>query len=147
VRSAWTVSVVDYSPAGHRPQWLVTEYVAAPSLTDWVERYGPLPGPAVRALAAELGEGLRAVHRAGLAHRDVKPSDVLRARRHPLLIDFGIARATHVTRHTHTGGVVGSPGYMAPEQATGGISGEPADRHCGGRKLGWMGMVRSFHQS
>lgn len=127
VRSPWTASVVDYSPAGQRPQWLATEYVAAPSLGDWVERNGPLPEPAVRALAAELAEGLRAVHRAGLAHRDVKPSNVLLARRHPLLIDFGIARAADDTRHTRTGGVIGSPGYMAPEQAAGGISSEPGD--------------------
>jgi serine/threonine protein kinase len=127
VRSAWTVSVVDYSAAGQRPQWLATEYVAAPSLGEWVERNGPLPEPAVRALAAELAEGLRAVHRAGLAHRDVKPSNVLLARRHPLLIDFGIARAADDTRHTRTGGVIGSPGYMAPEQAAGGISSEPGD--------------------
>lgn len=127
VRSAWTVSVVDYSPEGHRPQWLATEYVAAPSLADWVERHGPLPEAAVRALAVELGEGLRAVHRAGLAHRDVKPSNVLLARRHPLLIDFGIARAADATRHTHAGGVIGSPGYMAPEQAAGGASGEAGD--------------------
>ncbi|MFE9454387.1 serine/threonine-protein kinase [Streptomyces sp. NPDC006739] len=127
VRSAWTVPVVDYSAAGQRPQWLATEYVAAPSLADWVERNGPLPEPAVRALAAELAEGLRAVHRAGLAHRDVKPSNVLLARRHPLLIDFGIARAADDTRHTRTGGVIGSPGYMAPEQAAAGISGEPGD--------------------
>ncbi|SDP72856.1 Serine/threonine protein kinase [Streptomyces sp. cf386] len=127
VRSPWTVSVVDYSPAGHRPQWLATEYVAAPSLADWMASYGPLPESAVRALAAELAEGLRAVHRAGLAHRDVKPSNVLLARRHPLLIDFGIARAADDTRHTHTGGVIGSPGYMAPEQVTGGISAEPGD--------------------
>ncbi|MFF5477646.1 protein kinase [Streptomyces sp. NPDC012935] len=127
VRSPWTVSVVDYSPAGHRPQWLATEYVAAPSLADWVACAGPLPETAVRALAAELAEGLRAVHRAGLAHRDVKPSNVLLARRHPLLIDFGIARAADDTRHTRTGGVIGSPGYMAPEQITGGISAEPGD--------------------
>ena len=127
VRSPWTASVVDYSPAGQRPQWLATEYVAAPSLGEWVERNGPLPEPAVRALAAELAEGLRAVHRAGLAHRDVKPSNVLLARRHPLLIDFGIARAADDTRHTRTGGVIGSPGYMAPEQAAGGISSEPGD--------------------
>ncbi|MGW3121091.1 serine/threonine-protein kinase [Streptomyces sp. NPDC001107] len=127
VRSAWTVSVVDYSPAGQRPQWLATEYVAAPSLADWVERTGPLSEGTVRALAAELAEGLRAVHRAGLAHRDVKPSNVLLARRHPLLIDFGIARAADDTRHTGTGGVIGSPGYMAPEQATGGTSAEPGD--------------------
>lgn len=127
VRSPWAVAVVDYSPPGRRPQWLATEYVAAPSLTDWVQRYGPLPEPAVRALAAELAEGLRAVHRAGLAHRDVKPSNVLLGRRHPLLIDFGIARAADDTRHTRTGGVVGSPGYMAPEQVTGGGAAEPGD--------------------
>ncbi|WP_340384254.1 serine/threonine-protein kinase [Streptomyces sp. SS7] len=127
VRSAWTVAVVDHSPAGHRPQWLATEYVPAPSLADWVERYGPLPEPSVRALVAELAEGLRAVHRAGLSHRDLKPSNVLLARRHPLLIDFGIARAVDDTRHTRTGGVIGSPGYMPPEQVTGGISAEPGD--------------------
>ncbi|MEU1511128.1 serine/threonine-protein kinase [Streptomyces sp. NPDC005811] len=127
VRSAWTVAVVDHSPAGHRPQWLATEYVPAPSLADWVERHGPLPEPAVRALVAELAEGLRAVHRAGLSHRDLKPSNVLLARRHPLLIDFGIARAVDDTRHTRTGGVIGSPGYMAPEQVTGGLSAEPGD--------------------
>ncbi|WP_052768443.1 serine/threonine-protein kinase [Streptomyces humi] len=127
VRSPWTVTVVDHSPPGQRPQWLATEFVAAPSLAEWVERHGPLPTPAVRALGAELAEGLRAVHRAGLAHRDVKPSNVLLARRHPLLIDFGIARAADDTRHTRTGGVIGSPGYMAPEQVTGGTSAAPGD--------------------
>ncbi|MFJ3231001.1 serine/threonine-protein kinase [Streptomyces sp. NPDC086787] len=128
VRSPWAVAVVDYSPAGQRPQWLATEYAAAPALADWVEQHGPLPESAVRALAAELAEGLRAVHRAGLAHRDVKPSNVLLARRHPLLIDFGIARAADATRHTRTGGVIGTPGYMAPEQVTGGsTAAEPGD--------------------
>ncbi|MFF4399532.1 serine/threonine-protein kinase [Streptomyces sp. NPDC001480] len=130
VRSPWTVTVVDHSPPGQRPQWLATEYVPAPSLADWVERHGPLPEAAVRALAAELAEALRAVHRAGLAHRDVKPSNILLGRRHPLLIDFGIARAADDTRHTRTGGVVGSPGYMAPEQAVGGGAAEPGDVFC-----------------
>ncbi|MER5515904.1 serine/threonine-protein kinase [Streptomyces sp. NPDC002763] len=127
VRSPWTVSVVDYSAPGQRPQWLAAEYVAAPTLADWVARHGPLPEAAVRALGAELAEGLRAVHRAGLAHRDVKPSNVLLAGRHPLLIDFGIARAVDDTRHTRAGGVIGSPGYMAPEQVTGGAAAEPGD--------------------
>ncbi|MEV5958860.1 serine/threonine-protein kinase [Streptomyces sp. NPDC051987] len=127
VRSPWTVAVVDYSAPGQRPQWLATEYVAAPTLADRVRRHGPLPEASVRALAAELAEGLRTVHRAGLAHRDVKPSNVLLGRRRPLLIDFGIARAADHTRHTRTGGVIGSPGYMAPEQVTGGAAAEPGD--------------------
>ncbi|MFI7017004.1 serine/threonine-protein kinase [Streptomyces sp. NPDC050164] len=127
VRSPWTPAVVDYSPAGQRPQWLATEYVAAPSLAEWVRRYGRLSEPCVLALAAELFGALAAVHGAGLAHRDVKPSNVLLGRRSPLLIDFGIARATEDSRHTRTGGVTGSPGYLAPEQVSAGESGARGD--------------------
>ncbi|WP_158973385.1 serine/threonine-protein kinase [Streptomyces griseus] len=127
VRSPWTPAVVDYSPVGQRPQWLATEYVAAPSLAEWVRRYGPLPEPCVLALASELFGALGAVHGAGLAHRDVKPSNVLLGRRSPLLIDFGIARAREDSRHTRTGGVIGTPGYLAPEQASAGESGAPGD--------------------
>jgi hypothetical protein len=127
VRSPWTVTVVDFSPAGSHPQWLATEYVAAPSLAEWVSGHGPLPAPSLTALAAELCEALHAVRRAGLAHRDVKPSNVLLAGTRPHLIDFGIARAAEDSRYTRTGGVIGSPGYMAPEQATSGVSAEPGD--------------------
>jgi hypothetical protein len=127
VRSPWTPAVVDYSPPGQRPQWLATEYVAAPSLAEWVQQYGRLSEPCVLALAAELFGALAAVHGAGLAHRDVKPSNVLLGRRSPLLIDFGIARAREDTRHTRTGGVIGSPGYLAPEQVSAGESGAPGD--------------------
>lgn len=127
VRSPWTVTVVDFSPEGSRPQWFATEYVAAPSLAEWVTGYGPLPADSLTALAAELCEALHAVHQAGLAHRDVKPSNVLLADTRPLLIDFGIARAAEDSRHTRTGGIIGSPGYMAPEQATAGGSAEPGD--------------------
>ncbi|WP_042000413.1 serine/threonine-protein kinase, partial [Streptomyces sp. AcH 505] len=127
VRSPWTVTVVDYSPPGARPQWLATEYVAAPSLADRVERNGPLPPAAALSLAAELCQALRAVHAAGLSHRDIKPSNILLGGERPLLIDFGIARAADDSRHTRTGGVIGSPGYLAPEQATSGSSAEPGD--------------------
>ncbi|WUH94772.1 serine/threonine protein kinase [Streptomyces sp. NBC_00433] len=127
VRSPWTVAVVDFSPPGAAPQWLATEFVPAPSLTDWVAARGPLPAPAVPALAAELCAALRTVHDAGLAHRDVKPSNVLLAGERPLLIDFGIARAAEDSRHTSTGGMIGSPGYMPPEQATAGVATEPGD--------------------
>ncbi|WP_069766987.1 serine/threonine-protein kinase [Streptomyces sp. LUP30] len=127
VRSPWTVSVVDFSPSGHRPLWLVTEYVAAPALSDWVAGHGPLPPVALRTLAAELAAALAAVHACGLTHRDVKPSNVLLGRDRPMLIDFGIARAADDSRHTSTGGVIGSPGYLAPEQAAGGAVTEAGD--------------------
>jgi serine/threonine protein kinase len=127
VRSPWTVAVVDFSPEGAGPSWLATEYVAAPSLAEWVAAHGPLQEAAVASLAAELCRALEAVHQAGLAHRDVKPSNVLLAGPRPLLIDFGIARAAEDPRHTRAGAVIGSPGYMAPEQATAGVSAEPGD--------------------
>ncbi|MEV7690284.1 serine/threonine-protein kinase [Streptomyces bungoensis] len=127
VRSSWTVSVVDFSPPGHRPQWLATEYIAAPALADWVTAHGPLPPRTLRVLAAELAAALAAVHACGLTHRDVKPSNVLLGRARPVLIDFGIARAVDDSRLTTTGGVIGSPGYMAPEQAAQGAVTEAGD--------------------
>ncbi|WNI14593.1 serine/threonine-protein kinase [Actinacidiphila sp. ITFR-21] len=147
VRSPWTVAVVDFSPAGTSPQWLATEYVAAPSLAEWVGGHGPLPEASLTALAAELCEGLQAVHQAGLAHRDVKPSNVLLPGTRPLLIDFGIARAAEDSRHTRTGGVIGSPGYMAPEQATAGVSAEPGDVFALGALLVYAATGRGpFHR-
>ncbi|MFF9811801.1 serine/threonine-protein kinase, partial [Streptomyces coeruleorubidus] len=119
VRSPWTVTVVDYSPPGQRPQWLATEYVPAPSLNEWVARHGPLPEAAVLSLAAELCGALQSVHQADLTHRDVKPGNVLLARDRPRLIDFGIARSTGATALTASDVVIGSPGYLSPEQARG----------------------------
>ncbi|MGI5196763.1 protein kinase domain-containing protein [Streptomyces sp. CA-288835] len=127
VRSPWTVTVVDYSAAGQRPQWLATEYVPAPPLHEWVDHRGPLPEAALLSLAAELCGALQAVHEAGLSHRDLKPGNVLLGRDRPLLIDFGLARATDDTRHTSLDGVIGSPGFLSPDQATGGAGGAPAD--------------------
>ncbi|WP_159049002.1 serine/threonine-protein kinase [Streptomyces sp. NRRL B-3648] len=127
VRSPWTVSVVDFSPPGHRPQWLATEYIAAPALADWVTAHGPLPPATLRLLAGELAAALAAVHACGLTHRDVKPSNVLLGRARPMLIDFGIARAADDSHHTGTGGVIGSPGYLAPEQAVQGTVTEAGD--------------------
>ncbi|MEU5811896.1 serine/threonine-protein kinase [Streptomyces sp. NPDC047718] len=127
VRCAWTVSVVDFSPPGTAPQWLATEYVAAPSLGDWVRAHGPLTAPAVECLARELSAALVAVRAAGVVHRDIKPGNVLLGRERPVLIDFGIARAVQDPRRTRTGAVIGTPGFLAPEQATGHVAGAPAD--------------------
>ncbi|MFE1414375.1 serine/threonine-protein kinase [Streptomyces sp. NPDC085524] len=127
VRSAWTVSVVDFSPSGELPQWLATEYIAAPTLGDWVQRYGPLAAPAVTCLARELAAALVTVRATGVVHRDIKPANVLLGPERPFLIDFGIARAVRDPRHTQTGTVIGTPGYLAPEQATGAVASAPAD--------------------
>src|SRR3984885_762809 len=109
------------------PPWLATAYVPGPPLAEVVSRYGPLPETAVGRLAAGLTEALRAVHACGLVHRDLKPGNVLLAADGPHVIDFGISRAFEGTAVTSTGMVVGTPGYMSPEQAEGQQAGPPSD--------------------
>ncbi|WP_328680294.1 serine/threonine-protein kinase [Streptomyces sp. NBC_00343] len=119
VGGAWTAPVLDADPEASVP-WVATAYAAGPSLSAAVADGGPLPTATVRALGAGLAEALTAVHELGLVHRDVKPSNVLLTLDGPLLIDFGIARATEGTASlTSTGVSIGSPGYMAPEQILG----------------------------
>ncbi|WP_317444798.1 serine/threonine-protein kinase [Streptomyces collinus] len=124
VGGAWTAPVLDADPEAAVP-WVATGYAAGPSLAAAVTEGGALPAHTVRALGAGLAEALTAVHELGLVHRDVKPSNVLLTLDGPLLIDFGIARATAGTASlTSTGVSVGSPGYMAPEQILGkGVTG------------------------
>ncbi|WP_129311842.1 serine/threonine-protein kinase [Streptomyces sp. L2] len=124
VGGAWTAPVLDADPEAAVP-WVATAYAAGPSLTAAVTDGGPLPDHTVRVLGAGLAEALAAVHELGLVHRDVKPSNVLLTVDGPLLIDFGIARATDGTASlTSTGVSIGSPGYMSPEQILGkGVTG------------------------
>jgi hypothetical protein len=109
------------------PPWLATAYVPGPSLAEVVSGHGPLPEPAVWRLAAGLAEALQAVHGCGLVHRDLKPGNVLLAADGPRVIDFGISRALDGTSLTATGMVVGTPGYLSPEQAEGAQVGPPSD--------------------
>ncbi|MEV5847953.1 serine/threonine-protein kinase [Streptomyces sp. NPDC051985] len=119
VGGAWTAPVLDADPDAPVP-WVATAYAAGPSLAAAVADGGPLPAHTVRALGAGLAEALAAVHELGLVHRDVKPSNVLLTLDGPLLIDFGIARATDGTASLTSSGVsLGSPGYMSPEQILG----------------------------
>jgi Protein kinase domain len=126
VSGIFTAPVVDADSDCSQP-WLVTAYVAGPSLTDAIEARGPMPVESVLTLAAGLAEGLGAVHAAGVVHRDLKPSNVLLASDGPRIIDFGISRAADSAWLTVAGGVVGSPGFMSPEQAEGRLVGPPAD--------------------
>ncbi|WP_431960861.1 protein kinase domain-containing protein [Actinacidiphila sp. bgisy160] len=127
VGGAWSAPVLDADTDSPVP-WVATRYVAGPALSEAVATFGPLTPQGVRALGAGLAEALEAVHGRGLVHRDIKPSNVLLSLDGPVLIDFGIARAMDATAAlTSKGVVVGSPGYMAPEQVTGGPTGPAAD--------------------
>ena len=118
VSGIYTAAVVDADAEAELP-WMATVYVPGPSLTDAVDDNGPLPVKSVLALAAGLAEALQAIHRAGLIHRDLKPSNVLLATDGPRVIDFGISLALERSMMTATGMVMGSPGFMSPEQARG----------------------------
>src|SRR5580692_4499676 len=126
VSGLFTAPVIDADLDGPVP-WLATAYVKGPSLADAVSSHGPLPAGSVLALAAGLAEALNAIHAAGVVHRDLKPANVLLAEDGPRVIDFGISRAVEASALTHTGLVVGSPGFMSPEQAEGREVGPPSD--------------------
>ncbi len=105
--------------------WLVMELVRGQSLHERLVD-GPLPPAQVAQIGRGVLGALRAAHAAGICHRDVKPANVLlRMDGSPVLTDFGIAAQEELSRVTHTGGLVGSPEYIAPERLHG-IEGNPA---------------------
>ncbi|WP_328456018.1 serine/threonine-protein kinase [Amycolatopsis sp. NBC_00438] len=117
VSGAFTAAVMDADPDVETP-WLASVFVTGPSLKEAVDATGPLPVDAVRRLAVGLASALTEIHRVGLIHRDLKPGNVLLTGDGPRVIDFGIARATEGGADlTGTGGIIGSPAFMSPEQA------------------------------
>ncbi|MFF9282929.1 serine/threonine-protein kinase [Streptomyces griseosporeus] len=123
----WTATVVEADPDADVP-WVASDYIDAPDLARLVSRDGPLPEPDARRLAVGLAEALWSIHRAGLVHRDLKPSNVLVTQDGPRVIDFGIAKGVEGgPALTSTGHVMGTPGFMSPEQAGGERVGEPSD--------------------
>ncbi|WP_406513534.1 MDR family MFS transporter [Streptomyces sp. NBC_00161] len=124
VGGSCTAAVLDADPEAAIP-WVATQYIPGPDLHAVVaEHFGPLPEHSVHTLANRLALALQAVHGAGLIHRDLKPSNVLVTVDGPRVIDFGIARAMDSladdhSLHTRTGMLIGSPGFMSPEQVRG----------------------------
>ncbi len=117
--------VVDDESGAH---WLVMEYVEGSTLGQLVRQQGKLSPDDAAPLMWQAADALVAAHRAGIAHRDVKPSNILVDRNGQVkLTDFGIARIATDATLTQTGMVTGSPAYLAPEIATGGRGDMAAD--------------------
>ncbi|MER7517751.1 serine/threonine-protein kinase [Streptomyces sp. NPDC126499] len=146
VGGAWTAAVLDADTDAETP-WVATQYIPGPDLHAVVaERHGPLPEQSVRVLANRLALALQAIHGAGLVHRDLKPSNVLVTVDGPRVIDFGIARALDSisgdSLQTRTGMVIGSPGFMSPEQVRGLHVTTASDVFCLGSVLAYAATGR-----
>src|SRR6266545_6769849 len=107
--------------------FIVMELIHAPTLAQVVATEGPLAPCRVARVGLQVAGALAAAHQAGIIHRDVKPANVMVAGDTARLTDFGIARVQGDPKLTSTGLIVGSPAYMAPEQASGEAAGPPAD--------------------
>ncbi|MCD9898958.1 serine/threonine protein kinase [Streptomyces sp. MT29] len=118
VQGYYIVPVVDHDTTGPQP-WLATTYVPGLALDQLLTGHGTLPLSTVLQLTGCAAEALHAVHKAGVIHRDMKPSNILIGSEGPWIIDFGIARAADATQLTRSGGLIGTPQFMSPEHADG----------------------------
>ncbi|WP_150237633.1 serine/threonine-protein kinase [Nocardiopsis quinghaiensis] len=110
-----------------RVPWLAFDYVPGRDLRSHVREFGPLRGEMLRAFAAGTAEGLAALHAAGIAHRDIKPGNVILSPDGPKIVDFGIATTIGTRRATDRGASYGTPGWVAPERYAGASAAPAAD--------------------
>ncbi|MGN9779788.1 serine/threonine protein kinase [Nonomuraea sp. ZG12] len=134
IEGACIARILSCDSGTERP-WLASEYIAGPTLEQHAQAEGPLSESALYGLAAGLAEALVAMHAAQVVHRDLKPSNVILSLDGPRLIDFGIAKVLDGTSMTRTGQLVGSPGWISPEEYGDGPSDTPADVY------GWAMLV------
>ncbi|TNC17584.1 serine/threonine protein kinase [Georgenia sp. 311] len=126
VRGRGVARVLD-AEADAATAFVVTELIDGPTLEDDVREHGPLTEDELAELAHGLAEGLDAIHAAGIAHRDLKPGNVMLSADGPVIIDFGIAQVADDVRLTQTGMVTGTPGYLDPDVLAGGDPGPAGD--------------------
>lgn len=141
VRGPHLVEVLDADVDAAQP-YLVTRFVPGRRLDELVAETGPLEGGALRQLARGVADALTTLHEAGVVHRDLTPANVLVLDGSPQVIDLGLATAADVTALTRTGLVVGTPGYLAPEQVTGHEVTTAADVHAWGATVALAGTGR-----
>jgi hypothetical protein len=132
--------VVDADPDAERP-WMVTAYIAGPSLEHVLREHKALPVDSVRVLGAGVAEALGAIHAAALIHRDLKPSNILLAEDGPHVIDFGVARAVDASGITARSGTAG---FMAPEVLLGRPLTSACDVFALGVVLAFAAGIRPF---
>ncbi|HEY2743737.1 MAG TPA: serine/threonine-protein kinase [Polyangia bacterium] len=114
------VQVYDFGVDGEGNPYFVMELIDGTPLDEIIRTRGKMPALDVVRLAKQAAAGLAAAHRAGIIHRDVKPSNlIVDGRGHLKLVDFGIARMESGSQLTNAAALMGTPGYMAPEQASG----------------------------
>ncbi len=111
--------------------YFVMQFVAGRTLDSIIEERGQLPVAMVQDILTQVGDALAYAHRRGVIHRDVKPGNILldedgRA----IVTDFGIAKVSSAESLTQTGGVVGTPSYMSPEQCTASTVTGASDQYC-----------------
>jgi predicted Ser/Thr protein kinase len=124
-----TVTIYDVGEHDDRP-YIVMEYLSGGSLDDVLRNGGSQPPERVLTWLEEAARALDVAHRAGVVHRDVKPANLmLDGERHVHVADFGIASSTGMDSLTMTGTVLGTAGYLAPEQAQGDRAGPASDRY------------------
>jgi eukaryotic-like serine/threonine-protein kinase len=114
------IQVYDRGETEEGASYIAMEYVPGGTLKERISREGPLGAADAAGLGAQVAEALGAAHDRGMVHRDIKPQNVLLAARGGAKVaDFGIARAGSSATISRTGSVIGTAGYMSPEQALG----------------------------
>ncbi|MFE1102245.1 protein kinase [Nocardiopsis alba] len=115
--------------------WLAFDYVPGRDLRRHVREFGPLAGDMLRTFALGMAEGLATLHSAGIAHRDIKPGNVILAPDGPKIVDFGIAVEVGTDPERDASASYGTPGWSAPERYTGAVADPAAD------VFAWGGLV------
>ena len=116
-------------------KYITMPYIPGSSLAAMLTKHGSLPVARTLALARQIVSGLSAAHEVGIVHRDLKPENIMVDGDHATIMDFGIARASSTSDATRSGVVIGTMGYMAPEQARGGEVDQRADLYAFGLVL------------